>query len=228
MEAPIPASALIHSATLVSAGIYICGRYSNLLSIYFSEFLVFPAITAFYGAIVASCQTDVKKILAYSTISHCGYLFYLVFLNNMPILIIYLYLHGFFKALSFTLIGLILTKTTIYQDFRKFGGSTEPMSFEGYTLPVILLNLGGLPFFLGFFSKFFFLEIVNVAGSYFFINLLFLLASICGFIYSMQIIYNLFYGSVKNLNFFQNFFFKKTPIIYYVAFIFFIFLIFTA
>jgi len=204
MEAPIPASALIHSATLVSAGIYICGRYSSVLNVLFVDLSLLTSFTALYGAVIASCQTDAKKILAYSTISHCGYLFFLVFLNKLGIMVVYLYLHGFFKALAFTTVGFILSKETIYQDFRYFGGFSTKYTFEYFALPAILLNLAGLPFFFGFFSKFLFIGGTLVNGVGVLNNIFLVVASICGFVYSSQLIYNFYYESHKNLNFFKK------------------------
>ena len=108
MEAPVPASALIHSATLVSAGIYLLLRFNSL-------FLLCPNITyiigilssftAFYGAIIAAFQTDVKKILAYSTISHCGILIFSTLMQLPYITLFYLFAHGFFKSINFICVG---------------------------------------------------------------------------------------------------------------------------
>jgi NADH:ubiquinone oxidoreductase subunit 5 (subunit L)/multisubunit Na+/H+ antiporter MnhA subunit len=193
MEAPIPASALIHSATLVSAGIYICGRFIYQIQIMFLEVSFITTFTAFYGAVIASCQTDVKKVLAYSTISHCGYLFFLVFFGNLHILTIYLYMHGFFKAFSFMFLGFFLQSNTIYQDYRYIGNLSGKASFEYFILPSVLLNLAGLPFFLGFFSKFF----VMFSYQYHWVyhaNMIFInIGACCGLIYSTQLLYNLFF-----------------------------------
>ena len=98
MEAPVPASSLIHSATLVSAGIYLLLKFQLLIQLTnLSEALFYlGSITACYGGLVAASQTDMKKLLAYSTISHCGFIVASISLNNFIITIIYLYLHGLF------------------------------------------------------------------------------------------------------------------------------------
>src|SRR3990167_6012222 len=100
MEAPVPASALIHSATLVSAGIYLLLRFSPIfqISTLSTEIIVIVgAFTAFYGGWVSAFQSDLKRILAYSTISHCGFLM-VVFTSFVPeYTVLYLYIHGFFK-----------------------------------------------------------------------------------------------------------------------------------
>lgn len=96
MEAPVPASALIHSATLVSAGIYLFGRVPSYIldDFFYSYISIFSSFTAFYGGIIAAYQTDLKRVLAYSTISHCGFLFFILTLDNYYNLFIYLHLHG--------------------------------------------------------------------------------------------------------------------------------------
>jgi len=160
MEAPIPASSLIHSATLVSAGVYIATRYSFEIQYLFPTLSLLSSFTAAYGSIIASSQNDLKKILAYSTISHCGYLFFLVYSNNILLQLVYLHLHGFFKAISFVLVGFVLQSTTIYQDYRYFSYQNNN-SYEFFVLPLILLNLAGLPFVVGFYSKFLFLQVLD-------------------------------------------------------------------
>lgn len=188
MEAPVPASALIHSATLVSAGLYLSFRFSTWLRLWFLEISVISSFTAVYGALSAASQTDLKKILAYSTISHCGYLFFSIFFGNQFIFVLYLYLHGFFKAFAFVLVGFILQNNSIYQDSRNLTDKTFGVSFEVYSLPIILLNLGGIPFTFGFFSKSYLLSILGETwfGA---INLFFIkLGSFGSVIYATQAI----------------------------------------
>jgi NADH-quinone oxidoreductase subunit L len=124
MEAPVPASALIHSATLVSAGVFLLLRFSPLFEISTYAFYIIPFIgsfTAFFGGICACYQSDIKRILAYSTISHCGFLMvsYLLFIPEYTIL--YLYIHGFFKAAVFLCAGNIIRFSRNYQDFKRMG-----------------------------------------------------------------------------------------------------------
>lgn len=124
MEAPVPASALIHSATLVSAGIFLALRLQPIfeLSIYFHTLVpLISALTAFIGGFSALFQTDLKRVLAYSTISHCGFLFFLSCFNSVEYTLIYLYIHGFFKASSFLCVGNIIRFSKNYQDIRKMG-----------------------------------------------------------------------------------------------------------
>ena len=107
MEAPVPASSLIHSATLVSAGVFLLLRFNVLLSLVglTKVILYWGAITCAYGGIVAASQTDLKKLLAYSTMSHCGFLYICVATTHFYLAITYLFLHGLFKAATFYCAG---------------------------------------------------------------------------------------------------------------------------
>lgn len=108
MEAPVPASSLIHSATLVSAGIYLLLKFQLIFIItgFMPILFLVGSITAAYGGIVAASQTDMKKLLAYSTVSHCGFIVASIGLNNFLITIVYLYLHGLLKAVTFFVLDL--------------------------------------------------------------------------------------------------------------------------
>lgn len=179
MEAPVPASALIHSATLVSAGVFLLLRFSPLFEISTYAFYVIPFIgsfTAFFGGICSCYQSDIKRILAYSTISHCGFLMvsYSLFIPEYTIL--YLYVHGFFKAAVFLCAGNIIRFSRNYQDFKKMGFFAKYIPFEFFASFVCLINLCGLPFTLGFYIKhllvlglsnnsfFFYFFFVNIIG----------------------------------------------------------------
>lgn len=155
MEAPVPASALIHSATLVSAGVYLLLRFVDLLVISNLHILVgfWGALTACYGAVVSAAQTDCKKLLAYSTISHCGFLFICVSLNNVTMVIFYLYLHGFFKAMTFFCVGNIVRFSGGNQDSRQLGAMTLLLPVETILLVLSAFNLGALPLTVGFLYK---------------------------------------------------------------------------
>jgi NADH:ubiquinone oxidoreductase subunit 5 (subunit L)/multisubunit Na+/H+ antiporter MnhA subunit len=124
MDAPVPASALIHSATLVSAGVFILLRLTILFELSIYATYVIPLVgsfTAFVGGLGAVYQSDIKRILAYSTISHCGFLMVCFSLHVPEYTILYLYIHGFFKAAVFLCAGNIIRFSRNYQDFRKMG-----------------------------------------------------------------------------------------------------------
>ena len=149
MEAPVPASALIHSATLVSAGIYLLLKFQIIFIItqLINSIFLLGSITACYGGIVAASQTDVKKLLAYSTVSHCGFIFTSISLNNFLITVIYLYLHGLFKAVTFFCVGSLI-KYNGTQDTRLMG-MNKNQYVNTITLIIASSNLGGLPLMFG-------------------------------------------------------------------------------
>jgi len=137
MEAPVPASALIHSATLVSAGIYLILRFKHVLLLSEYAMMVLPmvgALTACLGAFSSAFQTDAKKLLAYSTISHCGFLVVCACLCDAEYTILYLYVHGFFKAAAFICVGNVIRFNCGYQDIRTMGGYAKYLPFECYSL----------------------------------------------------------------------------------------------
>lgn len=124
MEAPVPASALIHSATLVSAGIFLILRLYPIFecsSIFYILTPIISIFTAFFGGFAAFYQNDLKRILAYSTISHCGLLMFLTTLGSFEFTLLYLYVHGFFKAIAFLCVGNIIRFNKNYQDVRRMG-----------------------------------------------------------------------------------------------------------
>jgi len=207
MEAPVPASALIHSATLVSAGIYLLLRYNILLQ--YSSFnwyfiLILSSFTSFYGAIIAGFQTDGKKILAYSTISHCGFLMVSLLLFNPLITLLYLIGHGLFKSASFMCVGNLIQANNNYQDSRVWGNQSNYHLFEFYTLLFCILNLSGFPFTINFFTKHFLFFSYNYSSFYTIIGYIFLkFAAYSGIFYSFKIILNSFFSIKKN--FFKNY-----------------------
>lgn len=199
MEAPIPASALIHSATLVSAGLYLMHKTPFLLFVdnYAMFLLLWGGFTSLYGSFVALYQTDVKKILAYSTISHCGLLFCLLALNQLDFFYLYLYSHGIFKSLSFMVLGNIISYSRNYQDSRRIGSFVYNKSFYYLILVFSVINLAGLPFSIGFYSKHFMLLLV-AGNSLAKISFLFIyLSCLNGLFYSYNLLYNLFFSFFK-------------------------------
>jgi NADH-quinone oxidoreductase subunit L len=114
--------------------------------------LVVGSITAAYGGVVSASQTDMKKLLAYSTISHCGFLFVLVGTQVYVATIIYLFLHGLFKALTFFCAGSFI-RVSGSQDTRMMGGLSRILPVDTILLIICAFNLGGLPFSLGYLYK---------------------------------------------------------------------------
>jgi len=202
MEAPVPASALIHSATLVSAGVFILLRLSFLFEYSLYAYYIIPIIgsfTAFFGGLCSVYQSDIKKILAYSTISHCGFLMicYSTYITEYTIL--YLYIHGFFKASVFLCVGNIIRFSRNYQDFRRMGNFWKYLPFECFMTFVCLINLCGLPFSIGFYIKHLLVlgYNINVYCMYFiYVNIF--LGAISGLFYSYRLFYNVFFDFKKS------------------------------
>lgn len=201
MEAPVPASALIHSATLVSAGVFVLLRISNLFEYSLYSYYAAPIIgsfTAFFGGLCSVYQSDIKKILAYSTISHCGFLVvcYSTYIPEYTIL--YLYIHGFFKAAVFLCVGNIIRFSRNYQDFRKMGGFWKYLPFECFSSFVCLINLCGLPFSIGYYIKHLLLIGVYMNNYYlYFVFANILGGAVFGLIYSYRLFYYVFFDFKK-------------------------------
>ena len=201
MEAPVPASALIHSATLVSAGIFLILRLHPLIEVSTYCFYIVPLVgsfTAVYGGLVSSFQSDIKRILAYSTISHCGFLMVISMMQSVEFTIFYLYVHGFFKATVFLNVGNVLRFSKGYQDFRRMGLYYKYLPFDCLLAFLCLSNLAGLPFSLGFFMKHFFLNVFISFNFYWiviYLNLFF--GALCGLFYSYRLFYNVFFDVKK-------------------------------
>ena len=202
MEAPVPASALIHSATLVSAGIYLILRFKSILLLSEYATTVLPlvgAFTACLGALSSAFQTDAKKLLAYSTISHCGFLVVSAMCCDSEYTIFYLYVHGFFKAASFICVGNIIRFNAGYQDIRCMGGYAKFLPFECFTLCICLLVLAGAPFTFGFFMKHFLLASVPTIGFFNKLVTVFLFVAAClGVVYCSRLYYGIFYGTKRS------------------------------
>lgn len=202
MEAPVPASALIHSATLVSAGVFILLRFSPLfeLSYMATGFIgFFGSVTAVYGGITAMYHSDTKKILAFSTISHCGFLMVICTTGIFEYVILYLYVHGFFKAIIFMSIGNVNRYSRNNQDFKKMGNFYKYLPFDCLLCFVGLVNLSGLPFTLGFFIKhLLFIGLNTNLFFYYSIVVNCLLAAFAGLFYSYRLFFNVFFDFKKS------------------------------
>ncbi len=201
MEAPVPASALIHSATLVSAGIYLLLRLTPLFEISLYAHVIIPivgSVTAFYGGIVSAFQSDTKKTLAYSTISHCGFLMVAYSTGVLEFVILYLYVHGFFKAATFLCMGNVNRFNRNIQDFKRMGGFYKYLPFECLASFVCMLNLSGLPLTLGFYIKHILLiGLKDQYLLYYFILSSIILGAIAGVFYSYRLLYSIFFDVKK-------------------------------
>src|SRR5437899_946623 len=156
MEGPTPVSALIHAATMVTAGVYLVGRMHPIydVAIYaHGAVAIIGAVTALFAATIAIVQTDIKRVLAYSTLSQIGYMFLAVGIGAYSAGFFHLLSHAFFKALLFLAAGNIIHAMRDEQDMRKYGGLWGQMRPTSITFLVGSLSLVGVFPFVGFFSK---------------------------------------------------------------------------
>jgi len=165
MEGPTPVSALIHAATMVTAGVYMVARMHPLFSrapIAMFVVALVGALTAFYAATIGLVQTDIKKVLAYSTISQLGYMFLGCGVGAYAAGIFHLMTHAFFKGLLFLAAGSVIHAMAGEQDMRQMGGLRKEIPITYWTMFIATLAIAGIPGFAGFFSKD---EILDAAGS---------------------------------------------------------------
>jgi NADH-quinone oxidoreductase subunit L len=202
MEGPTPVSALIHAATMVTAGVFLVARCSPLfelapVALGFVAFI--GASTAFFAATVAITQNDIKRVIAYSTCSQLGYMFFACGVSAYAAGIFHLYTHAFFKALLFLGSGAVIHALGDEQDMRRMGGLWRKIPFTYAMMWVGSLALIGIPPFAGFFSKDIVLEAAWAAhsgvGAYAF--WLGLLAAVMTAFYSVRLIILTFHGEPR-------------------------------
>jgi NADH-ubiquinone oxidoreductase chain 5 len=157
MEGPTPVSALIHAATMVTAGVFLLTRCSPIFEFISFSFLyivvLIGAITCFFAASIGLVQNDIKKVIAYSTCSQLGYMVFVCGLSQYNIGVFHLINHAFFKALLFLGAGSVIHSILDEQDLRKMGGLRSILSFSYSIILIGSLALIGFPFLTGFYSK---------------------------------------------------------------------------
>ena len=169
MEGPTPVSALIHAATMVTAGVYLLMRSSPLIE-YSNTVLVFclwlGAITTIFSSLIGLFQQDIKKVIAYSTMSQLGMMVIAVGLSSYNIALFHLVNHAFYKALLFLGAGAVIHAVADNQDFRKYGGLRAFLPLTYSVMLIASLSLVAFPFMTGFYSKDFIIE--SAYGQYYF------------------------------------------------------------
>lgn len=203
MEGPTPVSALIHAATMVTAGVFLVARCSPLFeySQYALNLVAFVgATTAIFAATVAIVQTDIKRIIAYSTCSQLGYMFFAAGMGAYNIAIFHLFTHAFFKALLFLGAGSVIHAFHDEQNIEKMGGVWKKIPMT-YALMVIgTLALTGFPLLAGFYSKDAIIESAYFSKSLF-AGYAFVIGLTTAFItsvYSWRLIFKTFHGKYNN------------------------------
>jgi NADH-quinone oxidoreductase subunit L len=156
MEGPTPVSALIHAATMVTAGVYMVCRSNAIFSrapIALLAVAIIGTLTSFFAATIGITQTDIKRVLAYSTVSQLGYMFMAAGVAAYSAAVFHLMTHAFFKALLFLGAGSVIHGIGGEQDMRKMGGLRRYMPWTFWTMLIATLAISGIPPFAGFFSK---------------------------------------------------------------------------
>ncbi|MBI4876828.1 MAG: NADH-quinone oxidoreductase subunit L, partial [Acidobacteria bacterium] len=156
MEGPTPVSALIHAATMVTAGVYMVARSNALFALAPHTSLIVAVIgaaTAIVAASIALVQNDIKRVLAYSTVSQLGFMFMAAGVGAYWVAVFHLYTHAFFKALLFLGSGSVIHSLSGEQDMRRMGGLKDKIPITFRTMFIASLTIAGIPGLAGFFSK---------------------------------------------------------------------------
>lgn len=202
MEGPTPVSALIHAATMVTAGVFVLIRCCPILE--YSNFAltlitIVGGLTAFFAATTGLLQNDLKRVIAYSTCSQLGYMVFACGLSNYSVSLFHLMNHAFFKALLFLSAGAIIHAIADEQDMRKMGGLYKLLPITYVMILIGSLALMGFPFLTGFYSKDVILEVAyakyNVIGT--FVHWLGTISAFFTAFYSFRLIYLTFLGKAN-------------------------------
>jgi len=203
MEGPTPVSALIHAATMVTAGVFLVVRCSPIFEYSQVALNVVTAVgmtTAFFAATVALVQNDIKKIVAYSTCSQLGYMFFAAGVGAYHVAIFHLFTHAFFKALLFLGSGCVIHSFSNQQDIRSMGGVWKKIPFTYVLMLIGTLSLTGFPFLSGFYSKDAIIEFAYLRGSTigYFASAVGIFTALLTAIYSWRLIFKTFHGKYNN------------------------------
>ncbi len=203
MEGPTPVSALIHAATMVTAGVFLVVRCSPIFE--YSQFAmnliaVIGMITALFAASVALVQNDIKKIIAYSTCSQLGYMFFAAGVGAYHIAMFHLFTHAFFKALLFLGAGSVIHSFHEEQDIRKMGGVWKKIPYTMILMLIGTLALTGFPFLSGFYSKDAIIEFAYLKDTSvgYYVSAVGIFTAFLTAIYSWRLFFKTFFGSYNN------------------------------
>jgi NADH-quinone oxidoreductase subunit L len=202
MEGPTPVSALIHAATMVTAGVFLVCRMSPIFEAapYALGFVCFlGASTALFAATIGCVQNDIKRVIAYSTCSQLGYMFFAAGVGAYQVAMFHLFTHAFFKALLFLGAGSVIHAMSDEQDIRRMGGIWKKIPITYAVMWIGSLALAGVPFFAGYYSKDAILEAAFAAHSPvgFYAFLCGLIAAFLTAFYSWRLIILTFHGAPR-------------------------------
>lgn len=203
MEGPTPVSALIHAATMVTAGVFVLVRCSPLLEYSGNALIiitVFGGLTAFFAGTIGIFQNDLKRVIAYSTCSQLGYMVFACGLSNYSVGMFHLMNHAFFKALLFLSAGVVIHALFDEQDMRRMGGLVKILPISYIMFVIGSLALMGFPFTTGYYSKDVILELAyaNYCVEGIFAYWLGVLAAFCTAFYSFRLLYLTFLAETNS------------------------------
>ena len=199
MEGPTPVSALIHAATMVTAGVFMVARLSPMFELApdaKNVVVIIGAITAFFAATVGLVQNDIKRVIAYSTCSQLGYMFVALGVGAYGVGVFHLFTHAFFKALLFLGSGSVIHAMSGEQDMRKMGGLAPMIRITWLMMIIGNLALTGFPFTAGYFSKDAVIE-SSYAANWGFAFWLLIVAAFCTSFYSWRLAFMTFNGAPR-------------------------------
>nr|AGI56735.1 NADH dehydrogenase subunit 5 [Apis dorsata] len=154
MMAPTPVSSLVHSSTLVTAGIYLLIRYTDLLNYEYKSVILFiSSLTMLFAGLTANFELDLKKVVAYSTLSQLGFMMSIMSLGFNDLVFLHLFIHAMFKSLMFMCVGSFMHYMNGIQDMRMYYGMYYIYPVKSFILIFTMLSLCGFPFLVGFYSK---------------------------------------------------------------------------
>lgn len=199
IAAPTPVSALVHSSTLVTAGVYLLIRFNELLSIIreLNILYFFSILTIFISRFIANFENDLKKIIALSTLSQLGLIIIILSLGFKNIAFYHLLTHAIFKSILFMCAGVLIHSIINNQDIRICGNLKDMVPFIIIRFYIGRLALCGIPFIAGFYSKDIIIELILINKANIFIFLIILLSLIFTVSYTVRLIYYLFFNNIK-------------------------------
>ncbi len=203
MEGPTPVSALIHAATMVTAGVFLVVRCSPIFEysqLTLNLICLIGMTTAFFAATVAIVQNDIKKIIAYSTCSQLGYMFFAAGVGAYNVAMFHLFTHAFFKALLFLGSGSVIHSFKDEQDIRNMGGVWKKLPYTWSLMIIGTLALTGFPFLSGYYSKEAIIEFAYLSDNGFgvFAAYVGIFTALLTAIYSWRLIFKTFHGNYEN------------------------------
>nr|QVO59322.1 NADH dehydrogenase subunit 5 [Sogatella furcifera] len=198
MSAPTPVSSLVHSSTLVTAGVYLIIRFHNFLSPFFFNILMnLSLLTIMLSGFGALYENDLKKVIAFSTMGQLSFMIFSVLMGSYYLSFIHLLIHAVFKSLLFLCSGVFISGFNGSQDIRYMGGLGYQSPLISSCFLISLFSLCGVPFYSGFFSKDFIIELVILGELNFFYLMTFFFSLFLTLIYSLRLFYFLFVVSLS-------------------------------